>query len=73
MTRVRETDGYTPIDRARAEELLASATQIQGMFWDALSDLEGALDGIEIDGTRDLSEMTIDELIEESDEGGDDE
>ena len=58
-----ETERYTPIDRAKAEELLATATQFQGMFWDALSDLEGALDGIEIDGTRDLSEATIDELM----------
>ena len=41
------------------------------MFWDALSDLEGALDGIEIDGTRDLSETTIDELVNGEDEGGD--
>ena len=64
-----ETEGYTPIDRAKAEELLVTATQLQGMFWDALSDLEGALDGIEIDGNRDLSETTIDELMEEGEEG----
>ena len=59
-----ETANDTPIDRARAEELLAAATQLQAAFWDALSELEEALDGIEIDGTRDLSETTIDELIE---------
>jgi hypothetical protein len=67
-----ETEGYAPIDRARAEELLATATQLQGMFWDALSDLEDALGAIEIDGTRDLSETTIDVLMEDGDEGGDD-
>ena len=59
-----ETANDTPIDRARAEELLAAATQLQAAFWDALSELEDVLDGIEIDGTRDLSETTIDELIE---------
>lgn len=53
------------IDRARAEELLATAAQLQAAFWDALSDLEDALDGIEVSGTRDLSETTIDELIED--------
>ena len=67
-----ETEGYTPIDRAKAEELLATATQLQAAFWDALSELEGALDGIEISGTRDLSETTIDELMEEADESDDD-
>ena len=53
----------TPIDRAKAEELLATATQLQTAFWDALSELEGVLSGIEIDGTRDLSETTLDELM----------
>ena len=66
-----ETEGYTQIDRAKAEELLATATQLQGAFWDALLELEGALDGIEISATRDLSETTIDELMEEAEEGGD--
>ena len=51
MIRVGETEDYTPIDRG-VEGLLATATQLQAAFWDALSDLEGALDGIEIDGTR---------------------
>ena len=67
-----ETERYTPVDRAKAEELLATATQLQAAFWDALSELEGALDGIEISGTRDLSETTIDELMEEADESDDD-
>jgi hypothetical protein len=62
---------HTPIDKAKAAELLAAATQLQAAFWDALSDLEGALDGIELDGTRDLSETTLDELMEEAEEDGD--
>jgi hypothetical protein len=41
-----ESEGYTPIDRAKAEELLAPATKLQAQFWDALLELEGALDGI---------------------------
>ena len=57
------------IDRATAEELLATATHLQAAFWDALSELEVALDGIEIDGTRDLSETTIDDLLNEGDTG----
>ena len=59
-----------PIDKARAEELLATAVQLQGMFWDALSELEEALDGIEIDANRDLSETTIDQLVDEEEDGG---
>jgi hypothetical protein len=66
-----ETEGYTPIDRAKAEELLATATQLQAEFWDALLELEGVLDGIEISANRDLSETTIDDLMEEAEEGGD--
>jgi hypothetical protein len=61
----------TLIDRAKAEDLLAAATQLQAAFWDALLELEGALGGIEIDGNRDLSEATIDGLLEE--EAGDEE
>ena len=59
-----ETKPKTRTERAKAEELLATATQLQAAFWDALSELEDALGGIEIDGTRDLSETTIDELID---------
>jgi hypothetical protein len=56
----------TPIDRAKAD-LLAAAAQLQAAFWDALLELEGALGGIEIDGNRDLSEASIDELLVEED------
>ena len=57
----------TIIDRAKAEDLLAATTQLQAAFWDALLELEGALGGIEVDGNRDLSETTIDELLVEDD------
>jgi hypothetical protein len=60
-----ETATDTPIDRAKAEDLLAAAAQLQAEFWDALLELEGALGSIEIDGNRDLSEATVDELLEE--------
>ena len=50
-----ETEGYTPIDKAKAEELLATATQLQGMFWDALLELECELDGIELNANREAS------------------
>ena len=33
-------------------------------------ELEGALQGIEIDGNRDLSEVTIADLMEEAEDGG---
>jgi hypothetical protein len=59
---IGETEGYTPIYRANAEDLFATATALQAEFWDALLELEIALDAIEIDGNRDLSETTIDEL-----------
>jgi hypothetical protein len=64
-----EIEKEEPIDRARAEELLVTATHLQAAFWDALTELEGALNGIEIDGTRDLSETTIDDLLNEGDAG----
>jgi len=64
-----EMEGDAPIDKAGAEELLAVATELQTAFWDALTDLEGALQGIEIDGNRDLSEVTIAELMEEAEDG----
>ena len=62
-----ETATDTIVDRAKAEDLLATAAQLQAAFWDALLELEGALGGIEIDGNRDLSETSIDELLAEED------
>ena len=49
--------------RAIAEDTLAEARIAQTAFWSALTDLEEAL-GIEIDGTRDLEEVDMDDLIE---------
>ncbi len=57
------------IDKTRAEELLVTAAQLQAAFWDALSELEAALEGIEISATRDLSETPIDDLLNEDDAG----
>ena len=57
------------IDKTRDEELLVTATQLQAAFWDALSELEAALERIEISATRDLSETTIDDLLHEDDAG----
>jgi hypothetical protein len=65
-----KTEDDTPIDKAKAEELLSVAIQLQGEFWDALTALEAALDGIEIDGSRDLSETTIKELMNDAQQDG---
>jgi hypothetical protein len=66
-----ESEAITEIDKANAEELLATAAELQGSFWDALTELEAALNGIMIDGTRDLSETTIEELIRDAEGDGD--
>jgi hypothetical protein len=55
-------------DRARAEALLTIAAELQGAFWDALSELEAALGSIEIDAGRDLTEATIDDLLDDGEE-----
>lgn len=49
--------------RAIAEAALAEARVIQALFWSAMSDLEEAL-GIEVDGTRDLENTNVDDLVE---------
>ncbi len=67
-----KTEANIQIDQTKAEESFATATQLQGEFWDALSELEAALNGIMIDGNRDLSETTIEELIREAGEAGED-
>lgn len=48
-----------------AEKLLQRASALQTEFWEALSELEKALD-VEIDGTRDLCECSIEDLATES-------
>lgn len=49
--------------RAIAEEALTEAKVAQNLFWSALADLENAL-GIEVDGTRDLENTNVEDLIE---------
>jgi len=49
--------------RAIAEEALAEARVAQTLFWSALTDLEEAL-GIDVDGTRDLENTNVEDLIE---------
>lgn len=53
---------------AEAEQLLRNATELQGAFWDALLELECALD-VKIDANRDLSTWDVRGLYEcQSDE-----
>lgn len=49
--------------RLEATALLQTATEMQGKFWDALSELEDAL-RVEIDDNRDLSEWSVQDLYE---------
>lgn len=51
------------MDRETAERLLGIAAASQSEFWEELSELEAEL-GCEVDGTRDLSDLTIDDLLE---------
>ena len=51
----------TKAQRIRAEALLRGATDLQGAFWDAVLELECALD-VRIDTNRDLSDWDIDRL-----------
>ena len=46
-----------------AEQLLENAAQAQSDYWDALLELETALD-IEIDDGQDLSGLDVETLIE---------
>lgn len=45
------------------EELLEKVQETQSNFWEALGDLENAL-GIEIDGTQDFEQMTLEDIKE---------
>ncbi len=51
----------TKVQRMRAEALLRIATDLQGEFWDAVLELECALD-IRIDTNRDLSDWDVERL-----------
>jgi hypothetical protein len=59
-----ERDHGTADDGQRAELLLARASLAQAQFWEALSDLEKELD-VEIDGTRSLADLSIEDLTNE--------
>lgn len=52
------------IDTAKCIELLQIAASTQGTFWDAVRELEEAI-GFDVDCTRDLTEVTIEELVEQ--------
>jgi len=54
-----------PIDMVKCIELLQIAGAAQGAFWDAARELEEAI-GFEVDATRDLEEVTIEQLVEEN-------
>ena len=49
---------------AYLQQMLDDARDLQGQFWDALRELEGALDGLEIDANDDLEHVTIEHLKE---------
>ena len=54
-----------------AEALLANAARLQTEFWDAIGDLEKEL-GIEIDSSNDLQGVTVEDLLEETEDESDD-
>jgi hypothetical protein len=58
------------IDRLNAETAFEEAQRLQKEFWSALLNLEVAT-GIEVDDNVDLSDMTLDLLIEEAAENED--
>jgi hypothetical protein len=59
-----ETPAETaPVDIAKCAVLLQIAASAQGSYWDALRDLEEAI-GFEIDDPGDLTETTVEQLIE---------
>ena len=52
------------IDRKAAEEVLAKVQVAQTEFWDALSELETALEIDDLDSSRDYEGVTIDDLLD---------
>lgn len=52
----------TPTKRQTVERLFNTAQELQVSFWEAIAELEQAL-GIEADSPRDLSDTTVDELL----------
>jgi hypothetical protein len=55
--------GYLKVTDDEKSRLLEVAADKQKEFWDALSELESALD-IAIQGTQDLSGLSVEDLIE---------
>ena len=54
-----------PVDRVEAEALYSLALSAQTAFWGCMNELEAAL-GIDLDGTADLADTTVDELLTEA-------
>lgn len=68
-TTSRETNGEIPgSDAAQQENLLERVTVLQVEFWEALSELENALGGLELDASMEFAGHTIDDLLGESSE-----
>jgi len=61
--------GLTPADSEnyRRERAFEAAAEAQTAFWKALSTLEEALE-VEIDGTRDLNETSVEALLDEDED-----
>jgi len=53
--------------KSEAELLFTEAEAAQKAYWDALSNLEKAMGDIEIDGTQDLGETSVESLLSEND------
>lgn len=51
-----------------AEDALDNAASLQSLFWEALSELEDALGGIEVDDSQDLNDATVETLLEAGEE-----
>jgi hypothetical protein len=62
---VRTADTGTRINMRKARSLLDRAASAQTVFWVALRELEEELGNIGIDGSRDLEETTVEQLIAE--------
>jgi hypothetical protein len=60
----------TADERAYAEERLERVQELQADYWEALNELERALGDIELSGTMDYAEATLDALIDGEDDEG---
>ena len=57
-----QTTHLSPQKRAQAEALFEQARASQSQFWKDLCELEELLD-IEVDGTDDLTDSSLDQLL----------